>query len=69
MEGAYDQITHRLGNVEQRLGSIEHKIDSVRDVLLAEMSRRFDKSDQKFNFIYGLIVVSIIIPLIERFIR
>ncbi|MGC2130249.1 MAG: hypothetical protein WA629_09150 [Candidatus Aquilonibacter sp.] len=75
LEGAYEQINHRLGSVEQRLGSLERKIDDFRDSLLGTMEgrfgqidQRFARMDQKFNWVFGLIVVSILIPLVERFV-
>jgi len=85
LEGAYEQINHRLGNVEDRLGRLEMKVDNLAervdakidglparfegqlDSFRAEMERRFSAVDQKFLWVIGLIVVSILIPLIQRF--
>jgi len=79
LEGAYEQINHRLGTVEQRLSNVENKIDEFRtyfdkklddrvDDLRDLMERRFAQVDQKFLWVIGLIVVSILIPIAERFV-
>jgi len=57
LEGAYEQINHRLGTVEQRLLGVENKLDDFRT-----------QADQKFLWVIGLIVVSILIPFAERFV-
>ena len=67
LEGAYEQINHRLGALEERVANVERKIDGFKDTILATMENRFAQIDQRFNWMLGLIVISIIIPLVERF--
>ncbi|MGC8485133.1 MAG: hypothetical protein ACP5O6_05800 [Candidatus Baltobacteraceae bacterium] len=77
LEGAYDQISDRLNGFDQRFASLEGKIDGLRtemnhrfatiDARFAAIERRFSSFDQKFNLIFGLIAISILIPLLERY--
>ncbi|HEY9085381.1 MAG TPA: hypothetical protein VIN40_05530 [Candidatus Tyrphobacter sp.] len=55
LEGIIEQISYRLASIEQRLGMLEQKVDANRD-----------RSDQQFRWLFGLIVVSIILPLVAR---
>ena len=66
LEGAYEQISDRLNGIDLRLASIEARIDATRDMLLARMDERFAAVDQKFLWLMGLVVVSILLPLIQR---
>jgi len=86
LEGAYEQVSHRLNGIDQRLGGLEQKIDTTREVLLAHMNERFAAVDlrfasfdqrfislerhldQKFLWVIGLVLVSIILPFVERFV-
>ena len=68
LEGAYEQIRDRLNGIDLRLASIEARIDATRDMLLARMDERFAAMDQKFLWVMGLVLVSILLPLIQRFI-
>ena len=58
LEGAYEQISHRLGSIEQRLGSIELKFEArfaQVDGRFGQMDARFAQIDQKFMWLFGLI--------------
>jgi len=65
LEGAYEQISHRLGSIEQRLGSMELKFEgrfaqvdsrfAQVDSRFAQMDGRFAQIDQKFMWLFGLI--------------
>lgn len=57
LEGAYEQVSHRLNGIEQRLVALEQRIDSLRNSM-----------DQKFLWVMGLVLVSILSPLIQRFV-
>jgi hypothetical protein len=70
LEGAYEQISARLGSVDGRLGRVEDRlgrledkldarVDTFRDELLARM-------DRQFYWILTLVVVSILLPLLLR---
>lgn len=59
LEGAYEQITHRLGAIEGRLGSIESRMERLEDKLLARM-------DRQFYWVLTLIVLSILVPISLR---
>ena len=74
LEGAYERINHRLGTVETRLSNVESKIDDRFDRVDDQFHRiggRFDdlesRLDRRISFLYGLIVISILIPLVTRF--
>jgi hypothetical protein len=81
LEGGFEQVNHRLGSLELRMSNVERKIDQFKDSILSvmesrfgqvdqrfgQMDQRFAQMDQKFNWVFGLIVVSILIPLVERF--
>ncbi len=71
LEGGYEQINHRLGNVEQRLGSLETRMDAgfARiDERFARADARFAQIDQRFMWLIGLIAVSILLPIAQRFV-
>ena len=75
LEGAYEQVSHRLNGIDSRLAGIETRIDSTRDMLLARMDQRFAAMDQrfaamdqKFLWVIGLVLVSILLPLVQRFV-
>jgi hypothetical protein len=57
LEGAYEQISERLNGIDSRLAAIETRID-----------QRFVAMDQKFLWVIGLVLVSIILPFVERFV-
>jgi hypothetical protein len=57
LEGAYEQISERLNGIDSRLAAIETRID-----------QRFAAMDQKFLWVIGLVLVSIILPFVERFV-
>jgi flagellar capping protein FliD len=64
LEGAYEQISDRLNSIDVRLGSIETRIDQRFNV----MEQRFNAMDQKFLWVIGLVLVSILLPLVQRFV-
>ncbi len=65
LEGAYEQISHRLGTIEQRLGSMELKFEArfgqvdgrfgQIDARFVQIDARFAQIDQKFIWLFGLI--------------
>jgi hypothetical protein len=63
LEGAYEQVSQRLTGIDRRLENLEQKVDATRDMLLA----RIDHLDQKFLWVIGLVLVSILLPLVQRF--
>ncbi len=68
LEGAYEQISDRLNGIDLRLAAIEGRIDSTRDMLLARIDSLRGSMDQKFLWVMGLVLVSIILPFVERFV-
>jgi tetrahydromethanopterin S-methyltransferase subunit G len=64
LEGAYEQVSQRLNGIDRRLENLEQKVDATRDMLLA----RIDHLDQKFLWVIGLVLVSILLPLVQRFV-
>jgi len=57
LEGAYEQVSQRLNGIDQRLLGIEQRIDALRSSV-----------DQKFLWLIGLVLVSILLPLVQRFV-
>jgi hypothetical protein len=53
LEGAYEQISDRLNGIDLRLAGIKARIDHL---------------DQKFLWVIGLVLISIILPLVQRFV-
>lgn len=68
LEGAYEQISDRLNGIDQRLAGIELRIDATRDMLLARMDSLHANMDRKFIWLTGLVLVSILLPLVQRFV-
>ena len=82
LEGAYEQINHRLGTVEQRLGNLETRMDAgfarvderfasleqKIDQRFGQIDQRFGQMDQRFTWLTGLLVVSILLPVVQRFV-
>lgn len=62
LEGGFEQITQRLNSIDSRLTAIEARVDRRFDA----MDRRFDAMDQKFLWVIGLVLVSILLPLVQR---
>jgi hypothetical protein len=56
------EVLSRLDALEQRMANVERKIDESKESLLAMMEGRF-------NWVMGLVIVSILIPIVERFMR
>ena len=57
LEGAYEQVSQRLNGIDQRLLGLEQRMDSLRGNM-----------DQKFLWVIGLVLVSILLPLVQRFV-
>jgi hypothetical protein len=57
LEGAYEQVSQRLNGIDQRLAALEQRLDSLRNSM-----------DQKFLWVMGLVLVSILLPLVQRFV-
>jgi hypothetical protein len=62
LEGAYEQVSQRLNGIDRRLENLEQKVGATRDMLLT----RIDHLDQKFLWLIGLVLVSILLPLVQR---
>ena len=68
LEGAYEQVSQRLNGIDLRLAGIEARIDSTRDMLLGRMDSLQAGMDRKFIWLTGLVLVSILLPLVQRFV-
>ena len=68
LEGAYEQISDRLNGIDLRLAAIEMRIDSTRDMLLGRMDSLQASMDRKFIWLTGLVLISILLPLVQRFV-
>jgi hypothetical protein len=68
LEGAYEQVSQRLNGIDLCLAAIEVRIDSTRDMLLARIDLLQEGMDRKFIWLTGLVLVSILLPLVQRFV-
>jgi len=59
IDGLRSEMNHRFATIDARFATI--------DARFASIERRFSSFDQKFNLIFGLIAISILIPLVERY--
>jgi hypothetical protein len=70
LEGAYEQINHRLGAIEGRLGSIDSRMESRFASVDVRLERLEDKllsrMDRQFYWILTLIVLSILVLISLR---
>ena len=64
LEGAYEQISHRLNGMDQRIDRGFTTLDQRIVSLERKLEQRMDK---QFFWVLGLLLVSIILPLIGRF--
>jgi predicted nuclease with TOPRIM domain len=67
LEGGYEQINERLGTIEGRLTQLEQRLDRMASELRSEMGDLRKQMNTQFYWIVGLILVSILIPLIQRY--
>lgn len=78
LEGAYEQISARLGAVEERLGRVEDKLSRLEDKIDGRFIRLEERSDgirtellsrmdRQFYWILTLVVISILGPIFLRF--
>ncbi|MDE2481994.1 MAG: hypothetical protein KGN02_07370 [bacterium] len=71
LEGAYEQINHRMGAIEKRLDGFDARFAQV-DARFAQVDARLAQLDGKidahFLWILGLLIVSIILPVIMHLI-
>lgn len=68
LEGAYEQVSQRLNGIDLRLAGIETRIDSTRDMLLARFESLQASVDRNFIWLTGLVIVSILLPLVQRYV-
>ena len=64
LEGTVEQIGQRLNSIEARFTNVERKIDVVEE----RLSGRIEQLDRRFTWMMGLLVVSIVLPVAERFV-
>ncbi len=77
LEGAYEQINHRLGAIEGRLESIDSRMESrfaaidarlerLEDKLLSREDKLLSRMDRQFFWVLTLVVLSILVPISLR---
>lgn len=76
LEGAYEQINHRMGAMEKRLDGFDSRFAQIDarfaqiDARFAQVDSRFAQLDRKidahFLWILGLLIVSIILPIVTH---
>ncbi|MGA3036405.1 MAG: hypothetical protein ABSE64_02880 [Vulcanimicrobiaceae bacterium] len=49
LEGAYEQISERLGGIDGRLTALDQKIDARSDALERKMDAKFEAVDRRFE--------------------
>jgi len=64
LEGAYEQVSQRLNGIDLRLNAIDSRLAAIE----TRMDQRFAAMDQKFLWVIGLVLISIILPLVQRFV-
>lgn len=64
LEGAYEQVSQRLNGIDLRLNGIDSRLASLE----TRIDQRFAAMDQKFLWVIGLVIVSILLPLVQRFV-
>jgi len=80
LEGAYEQISHRLTSIEQRMergfAAVDQRFAAI-DQRFGTIDQRFDsvdrrlssidqKIDKQFLWVIGLLIVSIVLPTVAR---
>ncbi len=84
LEGAYDQISQRLTNIDPRFDTLDRKIDLLRDTLDkkidaldAKVDQRFSaleqrietKIDQRFMWTVGIVVTTWLTTIASIYLR
>jgi flagellar capping protein FliD len=63
LEGTVGQIGQRLTSFDARFTNVERKIDVVEE----RLSGRIEQLDRRFTWMMGLLVVSMLLPVVEHF--
>ncbi len=65
LEGAYEQVSQRLMNIDTRLDTLDRKVDLLRDALDAvrdALDKKIDgfdaKSNQRFTWTVGIFITA-----------
>jgi tetrahydromethanopterin S-methyltransferase subunit G len=72
LEGAYEQITQRLGTIETRLDSLEVRMETRFAGVEARFNgidAKFNGIDAKFNWVIGILVTSWITVMLAILLR
>ncbi|MDR7522978.1 MAG: hypothetical protein QN168_10985 [Armatimonadota bacterium] len=79
LEGAYEQISERLGSIEARLDHLDARLSSRIDGVESRLTGRIDQQigglgrelvsrmDRQFYWILTLVVIAILVPIFLRF--
>lgn len=81
LEGTVSQIGERLNALDGRISNVERKVDALGERLdaridrleakfdgrFAEVDGRFSEMDRRFTWVIGLLIVSILSPLVQHF--
>jgi tetrahydromethanopterin S-methyltransferase subunit G len=60
LEGAFEQVSKRLDSIDRRLDGVEQRMDK-------RFTSLEGKIDRQFFWLLGLLIVSIILPIADRF--
>lgn len=74
VEGTVVQMGDRLNGFDARFNNLERKIDALEDrmdarfaAMDARLDARFAAVDARFTWLMGLVIVSIVLPVIQHF--
>jgi hypothetical protein len=82
VEGTVVQMGDRLNGFDARFNNLDRKIDELSaridavdarlsariDALADAMERRFSEMDRRFTWLMGLVIASILLPIVQHFV-
>jgi hypothetical protein len=73
LEGAYDQVSQRLMNIDPRFDGVDRKIDLRFDALDKKIDHRFDaldaKVDKRFTWTIGVVITTWLTTIASIYLR
>lgn len=67
LEGAYEQVSQRLTGIDTRLTGFEQRVELRFGQLDGRLDGLSEKIDQRSLWVMGLVLVSIVLPVVMRF--
>lgn len=69
LEGAYEQVSQRLTNIDLRLDGLDRKIDLFRDALDKKIDALGAKMNQRFMWTVGVVVTTWVTTIASIYFR